>query len=1291
MNKRKAFIPITALMAALLLALVAAMTPFVVERDVAHAQNTIDNARLSKLSITNVKMSPITFNKNIKTYSARVESDTSSVQVKATPDNLGASLNINFPGNADNNTTDPRTTGSRTRSADLGNAGTSTAISVVVRAVDGSTEETYTINVYRKNDTPGTSNVLSTWNLYEGEGTSGTDLLATTSVTDDGVKTKVAHTFGKVTLVVSATDDGAIVQVGNVKYNKSIPTTGRTIDLGDKGSKKDISITVTPEDGGSSKTYTITVYRQRATLSGDNKLKSLSLGSNITLKPKFNSDTTEYTARVSNSVDHATVKSTTNDTAGGASASRTLPDPSTTPDSRTANGDQVELAAGAETNIRVSVTAENSTTKDYTVKVYRERYEKEDDATLSTTEETVGTINSVRGLAIIHGTTNATLTPDFTDNTKTEYRVNVANTVKQVLVHAKPTDVGAWVSEITPKDASATTGHQVNLVAAAVTEVTVTVTAEDGSTKKDYTINVYRSGSSSSSDNRLRTLTVKGLSSSNGPTTEEFTPTIPSLVGNAATIPVRLRNVSEYVKVEATGHPAATVSVAALGGGNQMVTVGSNQDIAVTVSPEDGSTDGTYTIRVYRENATKSDNANLDTSDNSGLVVDSSDASTVQWDPAYVPTITEYDITLESTVSSVTIKPKTAQDGAKYVITPDDDDIDISGHQVSIDAGEKKTITVTVTAENGTTKKAYKLNVFRSRPLASDNATLGSLSITDASGAAQTLDPEFDSKKLDYKVRVKNGVNVVTIAAETTVVGASSVFTNAADDDPVTAGRQVYLTEGAEPRLITITVTSENGSATKAYKVSLYRERATLSSNAYLKDVTGLTQSVGTRTPENFSHTKMDYRLVVGNGVSAVTIGATPADVGASSKILPTDSDTVTPGHQVSLTIGEATEITVTVTAEDGSTMKTYTVTAYRERAPKSDDANLSNLTLGGAVLSPDFASNKTNYTAEVAYSADNIVLSYAIDVGATVEVKAGRPNETLVSVASGTSARSGAMVRPYLTGETKITIAVTPEAGPGDSNVNVKTYTIMVSRASEANSDAKLSALSLSGINIDFDGDTTSYTDSVGSDVKSTTVMAKKPLGAKIVIRPVDSDADMEGHQVALTPGSNTVTVTVTAEDGSATMTYTVTIGVGSDDATLSALSLDVSGMTPDFDPTTTMYTASVGGDVESVTVTAMANDANASVSGAGMQTLAAAGETTSITVTVTAENGTMMTYTIEVTRAPLDPKQVLRSHYDDPANGGDGNGRIDIDEVNNAIDDFFDGIITLDEVNDIIDLFFE
>ena len=134
----------------------------------------------------------------------------------------------------------------------------------------------------------------------------------------------MSHDVEKVTLVAQATNAGAIVQVGNVRYNQSI--TSREIDLNGKGSKTEIRLTVTPEDGSSSASYTITVYRERATLSADNNLRNLSLGSGITLMPSFSSSETKYTARVRNSIDHATVTSTLSDQAGGASDSRTVPD-----------------------------------------------------------------------------------------------------------------------------------------------------------------------------------------------------------------------------------------------------------------------------------------------------------------------------------------------------------------------------------------------------------------------------------------------------------------------------------------------------------------------------------------------------------------------------------------------------------------------------------------------------------------------------------------------------------------------------------------------------------------------------------------------------------------------------------------------------------------------------------------------------------------------------------------------------------------------------------------------------
>ena len=242
---------------------------------------------------------------------------------------------------------------------------------------------------------------------------------------------------------------------------------------------------------------------------------------------------------------------------------------------------------------------------------------------------------------------------------------------------------------------------------------------------------------------------------------------------------------------------------------------------------------------------------------------------------------------------------------------------------------------------------------------------------------------------------------------------------------------------------------------------------------------------------------------------------------------MPADADSNVAGDQVSLTVGAETSITVTVTAEDGSTTKTYTVVVYRERAPKSDDATLSALTLDGAVLSPAFASDVTTYTARAAYSSDEVTLSYTSDIGAMmIEVEGGRPSSTLNMVSMN---RSSATVRLYTTGETQIEITVTAEDAP------TKTYTITVSYGSGPSSDATLSSLMLSGVTLSpaFDPATTAYTAEV-EDIEMTTVEAMAThLGATV---------EGTGEQTLLV-GDNVINVTVTAEDGTTIQTYTVTV----------------------------------------------------------------------------------------------------------------------------------------------------
>ena len=85
------------------------------------------------------------------------------------------------------------------------------------------------------------------------------------------------------------------------------------------------------------------------------------------------------------------------------------------------------------------------------------------------------------------------------------------------------------------------------------------------------------------------------------------------------------------------------------------------------------------------------------------------------------------------------------------------------------------------------------------------------------------------------------------------------------------------------------------------------------------------------------------YILSVANEVSVTTVSATTTHDSSSLSISPEDANDTEDGHQVQLAVG-STEITVTVTAEDGVTTQTYGLSVER-----AHDATLSSLSLSGA------------------------------------------------------------------------------------------------------------------------------------------------------------------------------------------------------------------------------------------------------------------------------------------------------------------------------------------------------
>ena len=92
------------------------------------------------------------------------------------------------------------------------------------------------------------------------------------------------------------------------------------------------------------------------------------------------------------------------------------------------------------------------------------------------------------------------------------------------------------------------------------------------------------------------------------------------------------------------------------------------------------------------------------------------------------------------------------------------------------------------------------------------------------------------------------------------------------------------------------------------------------------------------------------------------------------------------------------------------------------------------------------------------------------------------------------------------------------------------------------ASTDATLGNLALSGVTLEFDPATTTYTADVANDVAETTVTPTvNDDGATHVVR-LDGAADADGV-IPLAVGENAISVVVTAEDGDTTKTYTVTV----------------------------------------------------------------------------------------------------------------------------------------------------
>ncbi len=197
------------------------------------------------------------------------------------------------------------------------------------------------------------------------------------------------------------------------------------------------------------------------------------------------------------------------------------------------------------------------------------------------------------------------------------------------------------------------------------------------------------------------------------------------------------------------------------------------------------------------------------------------------------------------------------------------------------------------------------------------------------------------------------------------------------------------------------------------------------------------------------------------------------------------------------------------------------------------------------------------------------------------------------------------------------------------DDDINVD-YTLRVIREDNRNSDNYLSSLIVGGKQVDLEKDKDDYEVSVDNGIEKVSISAvPESLNAQFV----EGYGPREGvNAVTLSGAKTNVEVKVEAENGEI-RTYSISIvkpNYQSNDATLK--SLKITEIPFNFLSNIAGYKLEVNNDIEEINIEAVPNHERATVEYDKKETLKEGLNT--ITIRVTAEDGTLKEYKLEVTR---------------------------------------------------------
>ena len=732
-------------------------------------------------------------------------------------------------------------------------------------------------------------------------------------------------------------------------------------------------------ESGSIRFYTVHVTRTKSAV---NTLDSLTVrgtnGASGSFAPSFNKNNAsdEYTVTIPATVNEINISYTKTDSES------------------TVTGAGTKTLTASEMDFEVVVTPEDQIqdhVRTYVLHIKRN-------------ESVISTLSDIQIHVGSDSYTDA-LTPVFSPDKK-NYTVEVPGGTTKVLITPTLTDNRSHIVEGNKYESEQT-------VVPGNNTFYINVQAEaSGSTPTTYTVVVKVLDKS---DATLKDLRVNGI------TIENFDPettvyTLNDVENNVSTI---------SIDAEAND-PDAHITTSL---GTKTLKTGNN-DIVITVEAQDGSTKD-YHINVIRK---KSTNANLKTLNVSGATI------TPHNNP-FNPDELNYRVELESTVEVLSPSDVTALAEEQTASVDKAPALDLV-------TGENGPYDITVTAEDGVTKKTYHITVVRKQ---SSDARLKTVNLTNAS-----LSSGFTSDNTVYTL------SIPATATEFTIEGI-----------PVANGATVEGngTYGKDKGTIILTVTSEDGQTKKNYTFNIATAESTDATLSQLEAVGYNYVPTGT----TFAPTNLYYDI--GNidyGVKNININAVATNPNATIKYYVNDVEQDNNIVSLPQEFGQKNiKIVVTPANRVASDAKTYII-GYNMQSSKNN--YLSKLEVSSGEINPPFNKATTEYTVNVPFETTEISFSLVTeDTNATVSDNASNYTYTSSDVPK---------VYEYSNlqvGQRTFTFYVKA------ANQSVKTYTVKVIRRNQQPSkDASLALLSVTShpFDKDFNPAETNYNI---SDVKYT------------------------------------------------------------------------------------------------------------------------------------------------------------------------------------------------------------